>query len=346
MTLDLTYDYQEKYYIKPQSFSNSTPRDLLQYAVGALLYMPATQNIAEKLIEHPEMFQAICFDFEDALASEDWQGVCECLIHTLRQLQESDARLPLIFIRVQSPDMLTQIVDKLTMANVMDMILGFNLPKFDSTNAKSYIEIIKTINNDLGSRSYPIYFNPILETSLIMDQQTRLSELNDLKGLLASVSNYVLTIRVGANDFSHLFGLRRGIEQSIYQMPVIVDCLVAILNQFATDYVVSGPVWEYYGTEQAKEGLAREVTNDLLAGFIGKTAIHPSQLPTINQQLVVSYEDYQDALHIYQMELADQAVAGSHKEHRMNETKTHTRWASKVLKLAYIYGVKTEKIEK
>lgn len=90
-----------------------------------------------------------------------------------------------------------------------------------------------------------------------------------------------MNIRVGGNDFSNLYGLRRNEHQNIYEIGVIRDILANIINVFADTYVVSGPVWEYFkkGSDTAWEkGLRKEIELDLLNGFIGKTCIHPSQL--------------------------------------------------------------------
>ena len=48
--------------------------------------------------------------------------------------------------------------------------------------------------------------------------------------------------------------------------------------------MLSGPVWEYFGEDLQgawAEGLRQELALDRLNGFIGKTAVHPAQLPII-----------------------------------------------------------------
>ena len=64
----------------------------------------------------------------------------------------------------------------------------------------------------------------------------------------------VLNIRVGGNDFSNMYGLRRNINQNIYEIGVIRDILVNIINVFGADFVVSGPVWEYFGSDANEDG--------------------------------------------------------------------------------------------
>ena len=75
-------------------------------------------------------------------------------------------------------------------------------------------------------------------------------------------------------------------------------------------------------------------------GFIGKTVIHPNQIPVVNEVLRVRREDYDDARQILNMASNTRVlVAKSAAGGRMNEYKTHTRWAHKICTLAEIYGV-------
>ena len=58
-------------------------------------------------------------------------------------------------------------------------------------------------------------------------------------------SDIILNIRVGGTDFSSKFGLRRSVDSSIYNVRVVSDCLIDIINMFARDgqdYVISAPV--------------------------------------------------------------------------------------------------------
>ena len=105
--------------------------------------------------------------------------------------------------------------------------------------------------------------------------------------------------------------------------------------------MVSGPVWEYFSGAGWEEGLRRELALDLLSGFIGKTVIHPNQIPVVNYMLKVSAGDYRDARAITGWNGADGLlVASSADATRMNEYNTHFNWASKVLRLAQVYGVR------
>lgn len=76
-----------------------------------------------------------------------------------------------------------------------------------------------------------------------------MQELEKIQEIFNKYDKYLLNIRVGATDFSSLFGLRRNKYTTIYDLKIISDCLTDILNFFlrkSKDYVISGPVWEYF----------------------------------------------------------------------------------------------------
>ena len=87
------------------------------------------------------------------------------------------------------------------------------------------------------------------------------------------MKRFVLNVRVGGNDFCNEFAARRHYDQMIYDIIPISQLLGDILTVFAREYVVSGPVWEFFSSdnEEWKTGLKRELSLDKLNGFVGKT---------------------------------------------------------------------------
>ena len=78
-------------------------------------------------------------------------------------------------------------------------------------------------------------------------------------------------------------------------------------------------------------------------GFIGKTVIHPNQIPVVNECLKVSPADYQDACRILNWDPASpRLVLSSAESTRMNEYNTHFHWADRIIQLARVYGIKAE----
>lgn len=191
-----------------------------------------------------------------------------------------------------------------------------------------------------------IYCMPILESRQIASVITRKESLMKLRSLLDQSYDYVLNVRVGGNDFSNLYGLRRKVDQTVYDLGVVRDILIDILNVFSDAYVVSGPVWEYYGDNETDPwaiGLKRELELDRANGFMGKTCIHPSQIALINNSMKVSREDYEDAKAILGWHDDALGVAGSHQGNRMNEVRCHGKWAEMILHRADMFGIDEEK---
>ena len=77
-----------------------------------------------------------------------------------------------------------------------------------------------------------------------------------IKRILDNYRDLVLNVRVGGTDFSACFGVRRGIDYTIYDIVTVRDCLTDILNVFSREnmYTVSGPVWEYFELAEIRDG--------------------------------------------------------------------------------------------
>lgn len=308
------------------------------YKVGALLYTPA---IYEGMIEKIEKnnIRAMVFCLEDSIADEGLEEAERTLAKTLQSIHDKGLQpLPMIFIRVRSPKHLQHVHENIVCET--DVITGYILPKFDLSNAVAYKTAILTIN---AKRKNPLYIMPILESSVIARKETREKQLYEIKEILDSISQYVLNVRVGGNDFCNYFGVRREITQTIYDVGVVRDILVDILNIYSHDYVVSAPVWEYFGKDPNGDwakGLERELALDKVNGFIGKTCIHPEQISIINESLKVKKSDYEDALDILNWDSTKLGVGAGNNHSRMNEVKCHYNWAKKIYMLGKIYGVK------
>lgn len=219
---------------------------------------------------------------------------------------------------------------------------GFIFPKYSLANADEYnSEFLKV----LSQSSKQFYMMPILESEDIVDYATRPSVLIQLKQKIDDMKDHVLNVRVGGNDFSNAFGVRRHIDETIYDILPVSQLLCDILTVFSRDYVVSGPVWEYYSSnnDEWAIGLKRELKYDVLNGFVGKTVIHPNQIPVVVDSLKVKKQDYDDAMEILSWR-DDSAllVGGSAQKERMNEVNTHLRWAKRVASLAAVYGVQND----
>lgn len=326
---------------------NKTNREKLSLMVGGLLYIPAINSrFAEKIESgaYPCLTSA-AFCLEDSIRDEALESAETELCRTLDKLCTCgipSEKMPLIFIRVRSPEHMRHVHGLVNPCR--RVMTGYILPKFDLSNCDEYRTVICQIN---AGQDDPLYIMPILESKMIADVKSRISTLLKISDQLKEIQDYVLNIRVGGNDFCNLYGLRRSIDQNIYQIGVVRDILVDIINVFAADYVVSGPVWEYFGSDPSAPwaaGLKTEISLDRLNGFIGKTAIHPSQLPLIFNSMKVKRTDYEDARRILQWTPDSLGVEKSAGGDRMNEVNCHQNWALRIAVLAEHYGIQDESL--
>ena len=180
-------------------------KEILQYKVGALLYMPAFQrNIVQKIAHNrlPHLNSA-AFCLEDSIRDESLDAAEKSLQFILREL-ESLEDLPLIFVRIRSPRHLEIFHEEI--GSKSKILTGYILPKVDMQNVGSYINLAKEIK---------LFIMPTLESERVASLLTRQTELLSLKQALDDIKNLILNIRVGVNDICNLYGLRRRVDQTI-----------------------------------------------------------------------------------------------------------------------------------
>ena len=313
-----------------------------KYSVGALLYSPALNGKIAEAVANEKFGRkyslALCL--EDTIADNSVEIAEEQVEQTLRRIhlehQNKLFYLPKIFVRVRSCEQLIRLDERLS--TYYDILCGYIFPKYTLCNADDYNQAMVQINKKAQRR---ISMMPILESKDIVSYSTRRDVLIELKNKIDSVRDYVLNVRVGGNDFSNEFAARRHYDETIYDILPIAQLLGEILTVFSRDYVVSGPVWEFFSSdnEEWKKGLLNELKLDKLNGFIGKTVIHPKQINVVNEALKVSRKDYEDAKEILNWDENGLQVGKSFAGERMNEVKTHMNWALKTMTLAEIYGI-------
>lgn len=362
------YNSQYQFVVEPIEFNKYTEKTTLQYCLGATLYMPGTRDISEKILSRgiPGLTSMVLC-FEDAISECDLPTAEANVINYLGKLSSSIASgtisiddIPLTFCRVRNLDQFRSFTDRLN-KDCADILTGFVFPKFSSENCYQYYEILRNFNLRHGIHLYGM---PILEGTKLAYIETRMEELSLLKNALFAFKNEVLNIRVGGTDFSSLFGVRRGINYSIYDIMTVRDILSDILNFFnrpEDGFTISAPVWEYFLADKkedlehllevdihrsilkgntilndAIDGLLREVILDEANGFIGKTIIHPSHLKYVNAMQAVTREAYDDARQV--LESAG-GVIKSAKSNKMNEISPHRNWAKRVVTRARVFGV-------
>ncbi|RZK38534.1 MAG: ATP/GTP-binding protein [Pedobacter sp.] len=362
------YNPNFKFFKEPLAFNKFTDKSLLQYCLGGTLYMPGNKDVVHKILNrNMDNVTSMVMDFEDALKEEDISSAQDNVLNHLKILYDavesgeiSFDDIPLIFLRVRNPEQFLAFSRKLSTEQAK-VLSGFVFPKFYSSNAAEYLNQLSTINEKLNVKLYGM---PILEGVTIAYRETRTAELNLLKDIIEPYKSLILNIRVGGTDFSSIFGVRRGITSSIYDILTVRDCLADILNFFnraGADYTVSAPVWEYFLAykkddiehlmeedihhsllkrnsivNEAIDGLLREVLLDKANGFVGKTIIHPSHIKFVNAMQAVTKEEYEDAVQVLG---TSGGVIKSAKSNKMNEINPHRNWARKIVNRADAYGV-------
>lgn len=315
---------------------------ILYYSVGALLYCPANkESIVSSLTREAfgrQFSLALCL--EDTINASCVASAEETLVHTIKDLfassRSSSFYLPEIFIRVRKPEQIPDLMERFGCSGAL--ITGFIIPKFSPDNANDYIDAMVSVNR---TSDHTLYMMPIFESPSLIHLQKRYPILYTLKEKLDRIEELVLNIRVGGNDLCHAFGFRRQCDESIHSITPVFNILSDIITVFGMDYVISGPVWEYYSGEGWDTGLKRELKEDRLCGFTGKTVIHPNQIPLVNEAYQVTQKDLDDARAILNWDAASPSlVLGNSSGERMNEYKTHFNWAMRILMLSEVFGVK------
>lgn len=353
------------FYIPPTSLDTMNERNLLAYALGATLYTPATRkSIVDDLkTKKYKGLISLIIDLEDAVGDNQLAHAENLLVqHVIQLAQQLDtgqiqsSELPFLFIRVRSWKQMRRITERVGQA--ISLLTGFVFPKFTAEVGYPYFEELERIN---GPLSTPLFAMPVVETAEVLYKESRVAALLAIKKVLDENKQRVLNIRIGATDFSSLLGMRRSPDYTIYDTP-IRDTISDIVNVFCrtdSEYVVSGPVWEYFQNrkpsprpsltasihmesqrqKRAMDGLIHEAQLDKLFGLIGKTIIHPSHIAVIQALQVVTHEEYMDACDIINAADGESGVMKSRYGNKMNEIKPHITWARKTLIKSKIYGV-------
>ncbi|WP_394579532.1 HpcH/HpaI aldolase/citrate lyase family protein [Cytobacillus firmus] len=368
------------FYKKPGYFNKRSDRELLSYALGATLYMPATRpNIHQDLLSKKHAgLSSMVICLEDAIGDDEVEMAEDLLCSELENLSSDlvkglceEEDLPLIFVRIRSYEQLMRLKSRIP--NGMHLLTGFVLPKFSPAEGCKILTEIKELN----SHGYCLYAMPILETKEIIQKETRLEELIGIKKVLDQYFELILNVRIGATDFSGLYGIRRNSDTTVYDIAVIRDCISDIINIFLRadqPYVISGPVWEYFSSKERllkpqirqtpfmerlgqdglkmrtdlidrhMDGLIREIAMDISNGLTGKTIIHPTHIRPVQALNSVTLEEYLDAQSIAGQAGGKIGVMKSNYQNKMNEIKPHLYWAKKILLKSEVYGVLQDEI--
>ncbi|MFD9938158.1 HpcH/HpaI aldolase/citrate lyase family protein [Streptomyces massasporeus] len=358
---------------EPGVFTPDSPARLLAAALGATLYSPATRpRLADDVLKQAGrgvVSMVLCL--EDSIDDADVGPGEENLVRQLTALDDlPDADLPLLFIRVRTPEQIPDLVRRL--GSAVRQLSGFVLPKFTEERGIPFLEALATAEAESGRRLFAM---PVLESPELLYRESRVETLEGISRAIDKYRDRVLALRLGVTDFCSSYGLRRGPDMTAYDVQIVASVIADVVNMLGradgTGFTVTGPVWEYFRVqermfkpqlrqspflevqaaelrekliEHAMDGLLREISLDHANGLLGKTCIHPSHVLPVHALSVVSHEEFSDAQDILRPERGGGGVLRSAYTNKMNEVKPHRAWAERTLLRAEVFGVANQDI--
>lgn len=364
---------------QPVEFTVDSPTRILAVALGATLYSPATRPaLADDIVKQAGrgvVSMVLCL--EDSIHDAEVPGAEENLVRQFTDLagRGVDTDLPLLFIRVRTPEQIVDLVRRLGPA--IRLLSGFVLPKFTEERGVPFLEALIAAENHpvaeaLGDRR--LFAMPVLESPELMHRETRTETLAGIGRIVDKYRERVLALRLGVTDLCSAYGLRRAPDMTAYDVQLVASVIGDVVNMLGradgTGFTVTGPVWEYFKQhermfkpqlrlspfsgraeslraaliEHDMDGLLREIELDRANGLQGKTCIHPTHVAPVHALSVVSHEEFSDAVDILEPERCGGGVLRSAYTNKMNEVKPHRAWAERTLQRAEVFGVAREDV--
>jgi citrate lyase beta subunit len=292
------------------------------YALGATLYMPATREDILEVVFRKKLPQlrsmVVCL--EDAVAEIDVDTALRNLHRLLSAIEQQGGRSedgPMLFVRPRDWQMAAVLNDWPLMAHVD----GFVVPKLSLSNLRAW---------ELAVTNPQMLLMPTLETREVFNPQAMVELGTALNETLAQ---RIIALRIGGNDLLGCLGLRRNPDMTLYNTPMgyVIPMLAGVMG--SQGFALTAPVFEQLATPHL---LVEELGLDIAHGLVGKTAIHPSQINTIQDSLRVSVED----LNCAKLMLNEIAPAVFKHNDAMCEPATHLKWATNILERAKWHGVR------
>ncbi|MFG2617843.1 HpcH/HpaI aldolase/citrate lyase family protein [Streptomyces sp. NPDC048507] len=367
---------KDLFHQEPVEFTLSSPARTLAAALGATLYSPATrpQLAADirKQADRGVVSMVLCL--EDSISDSDVLGGEENLVRQFAALDADPAGtedLPLLFIRVRTPEQIPDLVRRL--GGQARLLAGFVLPKFTESRGTAFLDAVAEAEATAGLPR--LYAMPVLESPELLHLETRAPALAGISRTVNRYRDRVLALRLGVTDFCSVYGLRRTPDMTAYDVQIVAGVIADVVNVLSradgTGFTVTGPVWEYFrsqqrlfkpqlrrspfleeGVEELRtaliehdlDGLLREIELDRANGLLGKTCIHPAHVTPVHALSVVSHEEFSDAQDILRPERGGGGVMRSAYTNKMNEVKPHRAWAERTMLRAEVFGVAREEV--
>ncbi|GGZ73589.1 HpcH/HpaI aldolase/citrate lyase family protein [Streptomyces subrutilus] len=371
---------KDLFHQEPVEFTGASSARILAAALGATLYSPATRpHLAadiRKQAGRGVVSMVLCL--EDSISDADVAGAEDNLVRQFTELDADadaddadDTELPLLFVRVRTAEQIPDLVRRLGRAS--RRLAGFVLPKFDEHRGAAFLDAVAAA--EALSAGPRLYAMPVLETPELLHLETRVEALAGISRTVNAHRDRVLALRLGVTDFCSAYGLRRTPDMTAYDVQIVAGVIADVVNVLSradgTGFTVTGPVWEYFrsqqrlfkpqlrrspfleeGVEELRtaliehdlDGLLREIELDRANGLLGKTCIHPAHVTPVHALSVVSHEEFSDAQDILRPESGGGGVMRSVYTNKMNEVKPHRAWAERTMLRAEVFGVAREEV--
>lgn len=230
------------------------------------LFFPATRP--DRLAKAGEVgVDAVCIDLEDAVPPDEKEEGRDALLQLLRDREPVPAEL---LVRINSPRSEAGLRDLVALCDSEFAPDGLVIPKVGSAEEVLWVE------ETVGSRHPELFWVAQIETA---QGVRRASEI-------ALASQRVGALLFGGVDLSLELGSARSWEALLHGRSALVHAsALARIDAIDMPFLdVSDP-----------DGLAREAGRVRELGFVGKVAIHPSQVEAIQEAFSPSQEEVERA---------------------------------------------------
>lgn len=283
--------------------------------LGGTLFVPASHKNIQPIIlkeKYPQL-RSLVIDFEDGLNANEMKSGLEKVASVLKLCDEQS---PYVFIRPKDQQHLKEILKM----EYIENIDGFILPKFSLTNKEKYFNVLEEKD---------FYIMPSIEGYELFEYD----KLKELRDFLLTHKEKVLLVRFGLEDMLRQLNLKRGCEDSIFDLSVgnaVLGNFIAVFK--SSGFSISGGVYPCF---KNNEGFKKDILRDLKEGLFSKTIVHPDQIEIVNEAYKVDEQEYTQAL-----ELLESENVVFNQNNKMAEKHTMSGFAEFIKERAEVYGIR------
>ena len=300
-------------------------------ALGATMYVPVMHPAIRPIVagERYPALRSVALCLEDALHPNDVEiGLARLRDLLAEHVPEPASPLgssaapgfvprvgPRLFVRPRGLEMARRIVGFAGASRIE----GFVVPKIAPADVAPWWHLV----SGTSLRLMPTLESPWVFDPLALGEFAAALGEQDRRRLVA--------LRVGGNDLLSTMRLRRSRGATLHEGPLAWGLSQLMCQLGSRGYPLTAPVFDVLDDPDTLE---RECRRDAAFGFVGKTAVHPDQIPVIERAFAVTAEELASAREA----LAPGAEAVFRRSGRMLEPAVHGTWARRTMARASVYG--------